>query len=206
MEDIHFQNLNLDPEEVHYLWQETNRPTLGVTWNYLELVYLNSFIREQPKQYVSYFVYLSGNLLEEKPELREYASYVELRETVKKQRIFDIARWEYSRHLMTEEDIYINGKHTEREMMDVLKNGLDYMMLMTHESRLMLMNDIRQSLKCKSCCEDFTYRFLLNEHPIRLENYNLPGLSYLIVKSIFLSIYLSIYNYKSIHLYIYLQI
>ena len=93
-------NLNLDPEELHYLCQETNRPTLGVTWNYLELVYLNSFIREQPKQYVSYFVYLSGNLLEEKPELREYASYVELRETVKKQRIFDIARWEYTRHLL----------------------------------------------------------------------------------------------------------
>ena len=123
-------NLNLDPEELHYLCQETNRPTLGVTWNYLELVYLNSFIREQPKQYVSYFVYLSGNLLEEKPELREYASYVELRETVKKQRIFDIARWEYTRHLMTEKDIRINGKRiamTEREMMDVLKNELDYM-------------------------------------------------------------------------------
>ena len=70
---------------------------------------------------------------------------------MKKQRIFDIASWEYTRHLMTEEDIHINGKHiamTEREMMDVLKNELDYMMLMTHESRLMLMNDIRQSLKC----------------------------------------------------------
>ena len=93
IEDIHFQNLKLEPEELHYLCQETNRPTLGVTWNYLELVYLNSFISEQPKQYVSYFVYLSGNLPEEKPELREYASYVELRETVKKQRIFDIARW-----------------------------------------------------------------------------------------------------------------
>ncbi len=68
---------------------------------------------------------------------------------MKKQRIFDIARWEYTRHLMTEEDIHINGKRiamTEREMMDVLKN--DYMMLMTRESRLMLMNDIRQSLKC----------------------------------------------------------
>ena len=51
---------------------------------------------------------------------------------------------------MTEEDIHINGKRiamTERVMMDVLKNELDYMMLMTHESRLMLMNDIRQSLK-----------------------------------------------------------
>ena len=71
---------------------------------------------------------------------------------------------------------------TEREMMDVLKNELDYMMLMTRESRLMLMNDIRQSLKCKSCYEDFTNRFLLNHHPIHLD------------------------NYKSIPLYIYLQL
>ena len=28
MEDIHIQNLNLDPEELHYLCQETNRPHL----------------------------------------------------------------------------------------------------------------------------------------------------------------------------------
>ena len=69
MEDNHFQNLNLDPEEFHYLCQETNRPTLGVTWNYLKLVYLNSFIREKPKQYEFYFVYLSGNLPKEKPKV-----------------------------------------------------------------------------------------------------------------------------------------
>ena len=77
--------------------------------------------------------------------MREYASCLLLRETVKKQRIFDKARWEYTRHLMTEEDIHINGKRiamTEREMIDVMKNELDYMMLMTHESRLMLMNDL----------------------------------------------------------------
>jgi len=140
------------------------------------LVYLNSFIREQPKKYESFWFYLSDNL-QEKPELREYASNVELRETVKNQRLFDIARWEHTRHLMTEEDIHINGKRiamTEREMIDVLKNELDSMMLMTHESRLMLMNDIRQSLKCKSCYEDFTNRFLLNHHPIHLDNYPLP--------------------------------
>ncbi len=99
MEDIHFQNLNLDPEELHYLCQETNRPTLGVTWNYLELVYLNSFIREQPKEYISIWKYLTDKL-QEKPELREYASNVELRETVKNQRLFDIARWEHTRHLI----------------------------------------------------------------------------------------------------------
>ena len=80
MEDIHFQNLKLDPEELRYLCQETNRPNLGVTWNYLEFVYLNSFIREQPKKYESFWFYLSDNL-QEKPELREYASNVELRET-----------------------------------------------------------------------------------------------------------------------------
>ena len=31
-EDI---TLNLDSEELHYLCQETNRPTLGVNWDYL---------------------------------------------------------------------------------------------------------------------------------------------------------------------------
>ena len=116
-------------------------------------------------------------LPEEKPVVRKYASRFLLRETVKKQRIFDIASWEYTRHLMTEEDIHINGKRiamTDREMLYVLKNELDYMMLMTRESRLKLMNDIRQSLKCKSCYEDFRLRFLLNIHPIHLENFNLP--------------------------------
>ena len=138
------------------------------------MVYFNSFIREQPKKYESFWCYLSEYT---KPELREYASYVELKETVKNQRLFDIARWEHTRHLMTEEDIHINGKRiamTDREMLYVLKNELDYMMLMTRESRLKLMNDIRQSLKCKSCYEDFRLRFLLNIHPIHLENFNLP--------------------------------
>ena len=71
-EDIHFQNLNLNPVELHYLCQETNLPTLGVTWNYPELVYSNSFIREQPKQYVSFFV----TIPEEKPVVSEYASCI----------------------------------------------------------------------------------------------------------------------------------
>ena len=118
-------NITLDSEELHYLCQETNRPTLGVTWNYLELVYFNSFIREQPKKYESFWCYLSEYT---KPELCKYASYVELKETVKNQRLFDIARWEHTRHLMTEEDIHINGKRvamTERMMEEVLINELD---------------------------------------------------------------------------------
>ena len=39
-EDI---TLDLDSEELHYLCQETNRPTLGVNWDYLGLVYLSSY-------------------------------------------------------------------------------------------------------------------------------------------------------------------
>ena len=39
-EDI---TLYLDSEELHYLCQETNRPTLGVNWDYLGLVYLSSY-------------------------------------------------------------------------------------------------------------------------------------------------------------------
>ena len=60
MEVNHFQNLNLDPEELHYLCQETNRPTLGVTWNYLVLVYLNrvyaqtSFSRRNTKYFAEW--------------------------------------------------------------------------------------------------------------------------------------------------------
>ncbi len=71
-------NITLDSEELHYLCQEINRPTLGVTWNYLKLVYLNSFIREQPKKYESFWFYLSDNL-QEKPELREYVICFECR-------------------------------------------------------------------------------------------------------------------------------
>jgi hypothetical protein len=44
---------------------------------------------------------------------------------VKRQKVFDTARWKYSRHLMTEEDIHINGKRvamTERIMEEVLIN------------------------------------------------------------------------------------
>ena len=39
-EDI---TLDLDSEELHYLCQETNRPTLGVNWDYLGWVYRSSY-------------------------------------------------------------------------------------------------------------------------------------------------------------------
>ena len=39
-EDI---TLNLDSEELHYLCQETNRPTLGVNCDYLGWVYRSSY-------------------------------------------------------------------------------------------------------------------------------------------------------------------
>ncbi len=39
-EDI---TLILDSEELHYLCQETNRPTLGVNWDYLGWVYRSSY-------------------------------------------------------------------------------------------------------------------------------------------------------------------
>ena len=35
--------LNLDLEELHYLSQETNRPILGVNWDYLGWVYRSSY-------------------------------------------------------------------------------------------------------------------------------------------------------------------
>ena len=40
VEDI---TLNLDSEELHYLCQETNRPTLGVDWDYLGWIYRPSY-------------------------------------------------------------------------------------------------------------------------------------------------------------------
>jgi len=36
--------LDLDSEELHYLCQETNRPTLGVNWDYLGWVYRSSYV------------------------------------------------------------------------------------------------------------------------------------------------------------------
>ena len=54
--------------------------------------------------------------------MRAYSSEILLRDTVKRQKVFD------TRHLMTEEDIHINGKRvamTERMMEEVLINELD---------------------------------------------------------------------------------
>ena len=53
-EDI---TLILDSEELHYLCQETNRPTLGGNWDYLGLVYRSSY------SYSSYFVHRYKALL-----------------------------------------------------------------------------------------------------------------------------------------------
>jgi hypothetical protein len=143
-EDI---TLELDSEELHYLCQETNRPTLGVNWDYLGWVYRSSYSYSST---LPYFILRDKAL----PCVRAY--------TVKRQKVFDTARWKYTRHLMTEEDIHINGKRvamTERKMEEVLINELDNMLQITRESRLKLMNDIGQSLKCKACSETTTDKF-----------------------------------------------
>ena len=95
-EDI---TLDLDSEELHYLCQETNRPTLGVNWDYLGWVYRSSY---------SYSSTLPSFILRNKalPCVRAYSSGILLRDTVKRQKVFDTARWKYTRHLMTEEDIH----------------------------------------------------------------------------------------------------
>jgi hypothetical protein len=157
-EDI---TLDLDSEELHYLCQETNRPTLGVNWDYLGWVYRSSY---------SYSSTLPSFILRNKalPCVRAYSSGILLRDTVKRQKVFDTARWKYTRHLMTEEDIHINGKRvamTEKMMEEVLINELDNMLVITRESRLKLMNDIGQSLKCKDCSETFKLKFLDNLRP-----------------------------------------
>ena len=89
-EDI---TLDLDSEELHYLFQKTNRPTIGVNWDYLGWVYRSSY------SYCSYFVHRNKAL----PCVRAYSSGILLRDTVKRQKVFDTARWKYIRHLMTEE-------------------------------------------------------------------------------------------------------
>jgi DNA polymerase II large subunit len=103
--------------------------------------------------------------------VRAYSSGILLRDTVKRQKVFDTARWKYTRHLMTEEDIHIN----ERMVEEVLINELDNVLQITRESRLKLMNDIGQSLKCKACSETFNLKFLDNLRP-ELSNFT----SYLI--------------------------
>ena len=59
--------------------------------------------------------------------MRAYSSGILLRDTAKRQNVFDTARWKYTRHLMTEEDIHINGKRvamTERMMEKVTAKKL----------------------------------------------------------------------------------
>ena len=50
-EDI---TLDLDSEELHYLCQETNRPTLGFNWDYLGWVYSSSYSYSSTLQYFIY--------------------------------------------------------------------------------------------------------------------------------------------------------
>jgi hypothetical protein len=155
------EDIDLDSEELHYLCQETNRPTLGVNWDYLGWVYRSSYSYSST---LPYFILRDKAL----PCVRAYSSGILLRDTVKRQKVFDTARWKYTRHLMTEEDIHINGKRvamTERMMEEVLINELDNMLQITRESRLKLMNDIGQSLKCKACSETFQLKFLDNLRP-----------------------------------------
>ena len=97
--------------------------------------------------------------------MRAYSSGILLRDTVKRQKVFDTARWKYTRHLTTEENIHINGKRVamiERMMEEVLMNEL-ITCCKSHEK--VLMNDIGQSLKCKDCSETFKLKFLDNLRP-----------------------------------------
>ena len=77
--------LNLDSEELHYLCQETNRPTLGVNWDYLGWVYRSSYSYSSSLQY---FIHRNKAL----PCVRAYSSGILLRDTVKRQNVFDTAR------------------------------------------------------------------------------------------------------------------
>ena len=72
--------LNLDAKELHYLCQETNRPTLVATWDYRGWVYRNSYC------------YSGSFANEQMPVVRAYSSGFLLRDTMKKRRIFDTAK------------------------------------------------------------------------------------------------------------------
>ena len=101
-------------------------------WDYLGWVYRSSYSYSCT---LPYFIHRNKAL----PCVRAYSSGILLRNTVKRQKVFDTARWKYTRHLMTEEDIYINGKRvakTERMMEEVLINELDNMLQFTRESTI----------------------------------------------------------------------
>ena len=60
--------------------------------------------------------------------MRAYSSGILLRDTVKRQNVFDTARWKYTRHLMTEKISNINGNRvsmTEIMMEEVLIDELE---------------------------------------------------------------------------------
>ena len=118
---------------------------------------------------------------------------------MERQNVFDTARWKYTRHLMTEEDIHINDKRvamTERMMEEVLINELDNMPANHTGCRLKLMNDIGQSPKCKACSETFKlcslYHLLSSMYFLTTIIYRLPSIYHLCI------IYLSS-NYVSIN-------
>ena len=89
-EDI---TLDLDSEELHYLCQGTNRPTLGVNWDYLGWVYRSSYSYSST---LPYFIHRKKAL----PCVRVYI------DTVKRQNVFDTARWKYTRHHLLLSTIY----------------------------------------------------------------------------------------------------
>jgi hypothetical protein len=94
--------LNQDSEELHYLCQETNRPTLGVNWDHLGWLYGPSYSYSCT---LPYFIHRNKAL----PCVRAHSSGILLRDTVKRQKVFATTRWKYTRHLMTEEDIHMTS-------------------------------------------------------------------------------------------------
>ena len=104
-----------------------------------------------------------------------YLDNSDMKDIAKSQKEFDEKRWEFTRHIMTEEEILICRKRlamTEDEMVDKLLELQINMVTMPRERRLGLMKEIFRKLdspetcmKVLRCKDSFELQFLSNLRP-----------------------------------------
>ena len=151
-------------KKVQYFSQESNRPPCSklLSWNFLRWVDRITF--DGP---------ISESMI--RAEGKFYLDNSDMKDIAKSQKEFDEKRWEFTRHIMTEEEILICRKRlamTEDEMVDKLLELQINMVTMPRERRLGLMKEIFRKLdspetcmKVLRCKDSFELQFLSNLRP-----------------------------------------
>ena len=151
-------------KKVQYFSQESNRPPCSklLSWNFLQWVDRITF--DGP---------ISESMI--RAEGKFYLDNSDMKDIAKSQKEFDEKRWEFTQHIMTEEEILICRKRlamTEDEMVDKLLELQINMVTMPRERRLGLMKEIFRKLdspetcmKVLRCKDSFELQFLSNLRP-----------------------------------------